>query len=868
MQLYQALATKIAAWREDHYRHAEYPAIAEILEWARQPDEPSFRLRLPQVRALETYWYLRLVEGTPHIFDLYQKLFPKKKELLEAFGIPEAAFSRADYDLDSLLELIRRDPDFIKEFHLEAVRESLLLEYPSYILALAMGAGKTVLIGAIFATEFAMAQEYPDNGFVENALVFAPGKTIIESLRELAEMRYEAILPPRMYKSFAATLKLTFTRDGDPDIPVTRGSSWNVIVTNTEKIRIQKETIRKSDMPTLFGAGQEDEARAEIANLRLQAIASLPKLAIFSDEAHHTYGQKMDEELKKVRKTVDYLYNPHSEAEARQAHETQLVCVVNTTGTPFFQRQPLRDVVVWYGLSEGIHDGILKEVAGSIYGIDFLGNEKEYLSFVVEDFFKTYGEVHLPDGTPAKLAIFFPQTDDVAELRPVVEGALTKLGLSPALILEHHTKNDAKADFDRFKSKDSPHRIALLVDRGVEGWNVPGLFACALARQLKSSNNFVLQAASRCLRQVAGNTVKARIYLSIENRGVLDRQLQETYGESFAELLGGESRSQRTLITLRKLDLPPLVVRRTVRTLRRVEKEARPIHLTRPAVEVDKGKVVAYTPAENGKLLAARQVAELYDTDTFDLYAAAQDLARTYRLDPLEVREELQRVYGEARELPYSHLAGLARQIEAQVSQYERIEETVEVALALVKKDGFTRSTDARGGETYTAEISYPVDRERLLAHYADWQKRAGRLGFHYTPYNFDSQPEQNFFEVLLEMLNQRPENVEDIYFTGALTDTRKTDFFIEYRGVDGRMHNYTPDFLIKLRNGKCLIVEIKSERERENPVDGETGAKALATRAWADLNPDRLKYQMIFVKRDEIGMDEVRPVEEFLEES
>ncbi len=37
-----------------------------------------------------------------------------------------------------------------------------------------------------------MAQEYPGDGFVENALVFAPGLTIIESLRESAEMRYEA----------------------------------------------------------------------------------------------------------------------------------------------------------------------------------------------------------------------------------------------------------------------------------------------------------------------------------------------------------------------------------------------------------------------------------------------------------------------------------------------------------------------------------------------------------------------------------------------------------------------------------------------------------------------------------------------------
>jgi type III restriction enzyme len=866
MQLYEALAMHVATWREAGYQHEEFPAIAEILEWASDPDVPNFRLRKPQLRALETYWYLRLRENTPHIFDLYQSLFPKKKDLLEAFGIPEEAFSRADYDLDILIESIRNDADFVKEFRLDTVRETILLDYPSYILALAMGAGKTILIGSIFATEFAMAQEYPDNGFVENALVFAPGLTIIESLRELAEMKYEAILPPRMYKSFAATLKLTFTRDGDPDIPVTRGSSWNVIVTNTEKIRIQKENIGRGYLGPLFNKEKEDEAKAEVANLRLQAIASLPKLAIFSDEAHHTYGQKMDGELKKVRKTVDYLHNPHSESEAREAHETQLVCVVNTTGTPFFQRQPLRDVVVWYGLSEGIGDGILKEVAGNIYGIDFRGNEKEYLSFVVEDFFKDYGDVTLPDGPPAKLAIFFPQTEDVSELRPIVETALTKIGLSPALLLEHHTKNDNKADFDRFKSKDSPHRVALLVSIGVEGWNVPALFACALARQLKSSNNFVLQAASRCLRQIPGNDAKARIYLSLENKNVLDRQLQETYGETFAGLLGGESHSRQTFITLRKVDVPPLVVKKIVRNVQRVgAKHASPLQLIRPSIGADKGTVIAYTPGEGGKLQVADQITTLYDVDTSDLYTTAQDFARTYRLDPFEILSELQRLYPEGA-LAVSHYAELAAQIEMQTSQYEIVEETVEVALALVKKDGFEKVVDEKGNETYTAEISYPIDREHLLTHYKEWQKRAGDFGFHYTPYNFDSRTEQNFFENVLSLLKLDPQEVEDIYFTGALTDPKKTDFFIEYRGMDGRMHNYTPDFIIRRKDGKCLVVEVKSERERANEIDGENGAKALATRKWEGLNPDKLKYQMIFAKGEAIEPDPLKPIMDFMD--
>src|SRR4030043_435424 len=85
---------------------------------------------------------------------------------------------------------------------------------------------------------------------------------------------------------------------------------------------------RKRRTPPLFGTEKEDEAKAEVANLRLQAIASLPKLAIFSDEAHHTYGQAMDADLKKVRKTVDYLFNPYPVGSVERAnHHSNLICV-------------------------------------------------------------------------------------------------------------------------------------------------------------------------------------------------------------------------------------------------------------------------------------------------------------------------------------------------------------------------------------------------------------------------------------------------------------------------------------------------------------------------------------------------------------
>src|SRR5439155_2887693 len=102
---------------------------------------------------------------------------------------------------EGLLSRIQTDGAFVRQYRLQGLRETLNLDYASWILALAMGAGKTILIGAIVATEFAMALEYPDADypFVENALVFAPGKKIIESLRELSSTRYATLLQPRLY---------------------------------------------------------------------------------------------------------------------------------------------------------------------------------------------------------------------------------------------------------------------------------------------------------------------------------------------------------------------------------------------------------------------------------------------------------------------------------------------------------------------------------------------------------------------------------------------------------------------------------------------------------------------------------------------
>jgi hypothetical protein len=882
--LYEAIQDRVSAWRENGYACADYPTIGEILDYARLPESEDLRfLRRPQLRALETYWYLRLIEETPKIPDLYSRYFAKPTDRLAALGVPikderVTAVLLNEGGVDEFLQRATSDDTLVKDLKLESLRETLTLEYPSYIFALAMGAGKTILIGTIIATELAMALEYPDGPFVQNALVFAPGKTILEALKELGSVPFDQVLPPRLYKDFAASLKLTFTRDGEKDLPVVRGSTFNVVVTNTEKIRIQKPTLRKVQGWTQLELQERERQEEEIANLRLQAIASLPNLAIFSDEAHHTYGQSLDAELKKVRKTVDYLYD-----------QTNLVCVVNTTGTPYFQRQPLRDVVIWYGLSEGIRDSILKEVSGSIRSYSYATSDApRFVAEVVRDFFQEYRDVTLPNGAPARLALYFPQTDDLEELRPVVEATLADLGLPTTLVLEHTSKTPKENEdaFNRLAhDPDAPHRVILLVNKGTEGWNCPSLFACALARKLQSSNNFVLQASTRCLRQVAGNPHKARIYLSQENEGTLDKQLQETYGERVQDLNARTTDIRTARIKVRKIPLPPLLVKRTIRTVvRRDRAEAAPLKLQRP--EIGREAILRRRELElavrESTPHVLRQIGETVihaDPETVDSYSAAVELAAIHRLDIWTVYDALKGTYDGDAQIPEADLPELSRQIAEQNRGYDIHEEEVEDALALVKLDGFHKEIEA-GAEVYTAEISYHKDRESFLL---SWEKlkasNTGDFGFHYNPYDFDSNPEKSFFEELLRHMNTHPDEVDDIYFTGALTDPKRTDFFVEYKGEDGNWHHYTPDFIIRRKDGKCLIVEVKSTQFRaavENDLSlaeqGQEaltaeGRKAVALRKWTDLNPDRLKYRLAFVREDTVPYDALKPALDFVEE-
>ena len=870
--LFEKLRDDTLKWRKEGYPCQDYPLIGEVLRWqfeGEADDRVHLKyLREPQFQSLELYWYIRLVLKTPHIVKLYKHYYDTTgdiRDFCEAFGIPitdnEAMLIQ---NVDAIINLVKEKPEFFKQKGIDPVYEAISLPYPSYIFALAMGTGKTVLIGTIIATEFAMALRYPEGSFMKNALVFAPGTTIIESLREISDIPFDQILPPSLYRDFLANLKITYPQTGSKEIQVQQGSTYNVIVTNTEKIALRANVKKRSNQTEFEFEKKQEQAELE-ANLRLQKITSLPNLGVFSDEAHHTYGNKIDTELKRVRETVNYIHE-----------KTPLVAVINTTGTPYAKRQMLREVVAWYSLGEGIKDNILKSLHNGIvqYPIGTIPDQ-DVIRSVIKDFFQNYGDVALPDGAKAKIAFYFRTQEHLDTSHQHIQNALTEIEESPTQILVNTQKSSQQEidEFKRLNNPDNQKRIILLIGKGTEGWNCPSLFACALIKEQTTSSNFILQASTRCLRQVKGNTHTAKIFLDTKNSTILDKELQANFGTTLGELRAQDTETQEVALRIRKPDLPKLKIMQLVRKVVPLENAPKEIqfHLPTDVGETPPAFRSILTPdfSQRGAspltALGAQDEVEIANRTT-DCYTLARRLATNYHLSVIETLKNLKKLYPEGQ-VPYKHFDSLCKQVEDQQQNYEVIEEKITEYLALIRihdDDGnlLFEKDDTDG--CYIHRVRLRKSKADLLLKEEDLNDNHD-VSFHYTPYDFDSGPEQNFFKTILLTLNQSVADVKVFLFTGSLTNTKKTDFHFEYKGTDNNYHRYFPDFVIVKNTGEFYIVEIKSESERGDPT---VIAKKKAVKRLAKLRPNsHFEYHVIYTRDAFLkeNTDEMRIIREWI---
>ena len=840
------------------------------------PESGAF-LREPQFEALEMYIFLKEYVSNRHVHEIFadwharQNGFEGRSELgVEQLGL----FG----DLDT--EQYQAVFEYIQKFD---------RDYPNYIFALPMGTGKTILMATCIFYEFLLANKFPkDPTYCHNALVFAPDKTVLQSLKEIQTFDMRRVVPPE-YVSFLSThIRFHFLEETGTALSTMDRSQFNIVISNTQKIILKKQHKAKSASDRLFKSEaptyQPGSVYAEAADLydfdapedendlttnqRFQKLTRLEQLGIFVDEAHHAFGTKLARDMgiqkskTSLRLTIDEL------AASLKQVGTRVSACYNFTGTPYVGQQVLPEVVYGYGLKEAIDKAFIKKVMLHSYTNP---RSSEFVKLVVTHFWKTHAE-RRHEGMLPKLALFAATIDELQnELRPAVEAVLGDLGVPTSRLLVNVgdpklTTNDDIREFINLDTPASEKQFILLVNKGKEGWNCRSLFGVALYRKPKSKI-FVLQASMRCLRQIGEGQQTGHIYLSAENTEILEDELQQNFRVSVDEIRNAGAEKVDYEVRVKK---PVKVTLKRVRKMHQLVQKQPQDGLSLELDQADTEKYRLRYERHEGLHASAPEYTEdltaSKERRAFSQLTLCAEIARYLNRSPLDIEallvntqegmDKILETVNAFNELLYDWI--IPRLFEAFYELKEFVHhEPEEIELVKEPADGYynvranpdlvatdpdgeskplvpgagTQITESETGYHTGSETSSFVlkaDSEKV-SNYAD-------KSFHLDTYAFDSQPERDLFWYLLT-----EKKVKSVYFTGMLTHGQ-SDFYIQY--IDPESHTvrrYYPDFLMQKADDSWVIVEVKGDNMIDDRI---VQAKAAATQQRASASD--MSYKII----------------------
>ena len=796
-EFYSQLMEYYAAHKKDIM--GEYaPLTRKFLAYNDPSENHSAFLRLPQFEALSMYVFVKEYMNNAQVWEMFDDWRKRTGK-----------FSGASY----YVEDGRRTEELFAR--MKRYRE----DYPNYIYALTMGLGKTILIAACIFYEFLLARKFPaDNRYCHNVLVFAPDKTVLQSLREIKTFDKAKVVPPEYVGVLETNIHFHFLDDSDTKLATIDGSDYNIVISNTQKIILKKKHKPDSPAQVLFSGNELRDESSLVDNQRFERLCRLPRLGVYVDEAHHLFGSKLEETMRagntkktSLRDTINTL-----------AKSTSIVGCYNYTGTPYVDNQILPEVVYAYGLRESIRSGYLKNAEP--FGYANVKNE-EFLLAAVSEFWERYGG-RTYEGLTPKLAVYAASVDEaVREVRPVLENILSEMNIPATKILVNvgdtkYTKDDDIREFNALDTEDSEKQFIILVEKGKEGWNCRSLFGVALYRSPKSKI-FVLQATMRCLRSITNDRQTASIFLSKENYDILNDELHKNFNMEIRDMTDTESPTRKKY----QVHVVPPLRRVTLKVVTHeyslTEKTyTQPVDFGLADIDLTRYESTKYTGGtitsdntpehktnidyiqQNRKYSELMLVAELSRCMNISCVLAAKILRES--ADGVNVILDAVSRYNA---VIYDVIIPAVFRELFEVAAVRKTEDKELVLLREPKNAGYY-------------EFSAIEDLVLTRANFTDGQSAKS---FHADTYCFDSWPERICFEHYM-----RNNDVREVYFTGMFT-AGQGDLFVNYYDPEsGRLRQYYPDFIAIMNDGSYRLIEVKGDRFMD---ENATKAKSDAAR-------------------------------------
>ena len=233
-------------------------------------------LRHAQREAFETYIYLKEIAKNKPLWEVMKEQI-SEDDILDSLEL-------SSKELREILSNEDNKNTKILSFLKEQYGSS---DYSDGVYALTMGTGKTVLMTMFILYDIVLSHYHPDDTkFAKNFLVFAPDTTIIQSLKEIKSFDYSLVIPPE-YQAILVHIKYHYLEDTKQKLSIPDGSVYNIVVSNSQKIIIKNRKASIDIKNHLIDPRLMNDHEAE--NARLVSIKSLSQLAIFVDEAHHSF---------------------------------------------------------------------------------------------------------------------------------------------------------------------------------------------------------------------------------------------------------------------------------------------------------------------------------------------------------------------------------------------------------------------------------------------------------------------------------------------------------------------------------------------------------------------------------------------------